>query len=223
MPSGVEPDTFDGVRGTALLIGFGRFGQIVAQCLLAEGVDVTTIDNDPEMIESAGRFGFKVYYGDGERLDVLRAAGAANARLIAVCVDKEATADHIVDLVRSEFPAAALFVRSFDRRHTLRLLGRGVDFEIRETFESALVFGGRMLERLGLTAERAGGRRRIRAPPRPRSAGDPTGGRHFGRHRPPADAASPAGAAQPAAARDAAAGYRHPIRLRATVRRRHDP
>jgi voltage-gated potassium channel Kch len=107
------------------------------------------------MVESAGRFGFKVYYGDGERLDVLRAAGAGSARLIAVCVDKETSADRIVELVRSEFPAAALFVRSYDRRHTLRLLGHGVDFEIRETFESALVFGGRMLERLGLSAERA--------------------------------------------------------------------
>ena len=63
-----------------LVIGFGRFGQIVSQCLLAEGVDVTTIDNDPDMIQDAGRFGFKVYYGDGTRLDVLRAAGAGRCR-----------------------------------------------------------------------------------------------------------------------------------------------
>jgi glutathione-regulated potassium-efflux system protein KefB len=153
-----ETDDFDGAKGTVLLIGFGRFGQIVAQCLLAEGIDVVTIDNDPEMIENAGRFGFKVYYGDGARLDVLRAAGAGgDVRLVAVCVDAQATADHIVDLVRSEFPAAALFVRSYDRRHTLRLIARGVDYEIRETFESALSFGGRMLERLGVSAERVGG------------------------------------------------------------------
>jgi monovalent cation:proton antiporter-2 (CPA2) family protein len=149
-------DDFDGARGTVLLIGFGRFGQIVAQCLLAESVDVVTIDTDPEMIENAGRFGFKVYYGDGTRLDVLRAAGADKASLVAVCVDAQASADRIVDLVRAEFPAAALFVRSFDRRHTLRLLGRGVDYEVRETFESALAFGGRVLERLGLSLERAG-------------------------------------------------------------------
>jgi monovalent cation:proton antiporter-2 (CPA2) family protein len=149
-------DDFDGARGTVLLIGFGRFGQIVAQCLLAESVDVVTIDTDPEMIENAGRFGFKVYYGDGTRLDVLRAAGADKASLVAVCVDAQASADRIVDIVRTEFPAAALFVRSFDRRHTLRLLGRGVDYEVRETFESALAFGGRVLERLGLSLERAG-------------------------------------------------------------------
>ena len=77
------------MRGSVLVIGFGRFGQIVSQCLLAEGVDVIIIDNDPEMIESAGRFGFKVYYGDGTRLDVLRAAGADDARIIAVCVDDQ--------------------------------------------------------------------------------------------------------------------------------------
>ena len=73
-----------------------------------------------------------------------------------MCVDAQASADRIVDLVRAEFPAAALFVRAYDRRHTLRLLGRGVDYEIRETFESALAFGGRVLERLGLSLERAG-------------------------------------------------------------------
>ena len=82
-----EPDNLDGVRGAALVIGFGRFGQLVSQCLLAESVDVVTIDNDPEMITSAGRFGFKVYYGDGARLDVLRAAIGAEVRLVAVCVD----------------------------------------------------------------------------------------------------------------------------------------
>ncbi len=148
-------DDFGGVRGSILLIGFGRFGQVVAQCLVAEGVDVTAIDNDPEMIEAATRFGFKVYYGDGARLDVLRAAGADPARVIAVCVNDPDTAIHIVDLVRAEFPGTALFVRSYDRRHSLRLIAKGVDFELRETFESALAFGRRALEAVGLDAERA--------------------------------------------------------------------
>jgi monovalent cation:proton antiporter-2 (CPA2) family protein len=148
-------DDFDGARGSVLLIGFGRFGQIVAQCLLAEGVDVTTIDNDPEMIQAATRFGFKVYYGDGARLDVLRAAGAGAARMIAICVENPDMALRIVDLVRAEFPGTALFVRSYDRRHSLRLIGKGVDFELRETFESALAFGRHALEGLGLDAERA--------------------------------------------------------------------
>lgn len=150
-----EPDDFDGVRGSVLLIGFGRFGQIVSQALLSEGVDVTAIDNDPEMIQSAGRFGFKVYYGDGTRLDVLRAAGAAHARLIAVCVNTQEATDRVVDLVRAEFPGVLLYVRSYDRRHTLRLIAKGVDYELRETFESALAFGRRTLEGLGLAPARA--------------------------------------------------------------------
>jgi glutathione-regulated potassium-efflux system protein KefB len=150
-----EADDFDGVRGSALVIGFGRFGQLVSQCLLAEAADVITIDNDPEMIESAGRFGFKVYYGDGARLDVLRAAIRAEVRLVAVCVDKREAADRIVDLVRAEFPGLKLYVRSYDRRHTLELLAKGVDFEMRETFESAVEFGRAVLEGLGLAHERA--------------------------------------------------------------------
>jgi len=150
-----EADAFDGARGSILLVGFGRFGQVVAQCLLAEGVDVTLIDNDPEMIEAGIRFGFKVYYGDGSRLDVLRASGAGTTRVIALCTDKPDTTSRIVDLVRVEFPDAKLFVRSYDRRHSLRLIAKGVDFELRETFESALAFGRRALEGLGLDAERA--------------------------------------------------------------------
>jgi glutathione-regulated potassium-efflux system protein KefB len=149
------PDDFSDASGSVLVIGFGRFGQIVSQCLLAEGIDVTTIDNDPEMIESAAGFGFKVYYGDGTRLDVLRVAGAGEARLIAICIDNREAASRIVDLVQAQFPAAKLYVRSFDRRHTLQLLAKGVDFELRETYESALVFGRKTLEALGLDADRA--------------------------------------------------------------------
>ncbi|MBO0752765.1 MAG: cation:proton antiporter, partial [Bradyrhizobiaceae bacterium] len=151
-----ETDSFEGVEGAALLIGFGRFGQLVSQCLLAEAVDVITIDSDPGMVENAGRFGFKVYYGDGTRLDVLRAAVGSEVRLVAVCVDKRDTTSRIVNLVRAEFPALKLYVRSFDRRHSLELLSNGgVDFEMRETFESAVEFGRAVLEGLGLPRERS--------------------------------------------------------------------
>jgi glutathione-regulated potassium-efflux system protein KefB len=151
-----ESDDLDGVRGAALIIGFGRFGQLVAQCLLAEAVDVVTIDNDPEMITTAGRFGFKVYFGDGARLDVLRVAIGREVRLVAVCVDNRETANRIVDLVRADFPGMKLYVRAYDRRHTLELVAKGVDFEQRETFESAVAFGRAALEGLGLSRERAG-------------------------------------------------------------------
>ncbi len=150
-----EPDDFSDARGAVLVIGFGRFGQIVSQCLLAEGIDVTTIDNDPDMIQQAARFGFKVYYGDGTRLDVLRAAGAVEVRLIAICVNDREAASRIVHLVHAEFSGTKLYVRSFDRRHSLQLVAAGVDFELRETYESALLFGRKTLEGLGLDPERA--------------------------------------------------------------------
>ena len=144
---GVE--TAEGLSGSVLLIGFGRFGQVASQSLLARDVDVTIIDNDVEMIHSAERFGFKIYYGDGTRLDVLHASGAASARAIAVCVNDAAEADRIVELVSHEFPQAKLLVRSFDREHSLRLIHAGVDFQIRETFESAVMFGQAALMELG--------------------------------------------------------------------------
>ncbi|GAB3046183.1 monovalent cation:proton antiporter-2 (CPA2) family protein [Stenotrophomonas tumulicola] len=139
----------DGLSGSVLLIGFGRFGQVASQSLLARDVDVTIIDNDVEMIHSAERFGFKIYYGDGTRLDVLHASGAGTARAIAVCVNSPEEADRIVELAAHEFPQAKLLVRSFDREHSLRLIHAGVDFQIRETFESAVMFGQAALMELG--------------------------------------------------------------------------
>ena len=150
-----EADDFDGAKGTVLVIGFGRFGQIVSQYLLAEGIDVTAIDLDSDMIQVAGRFGFKVYYGDGTRLDVLRAAGLEKARLIAICIDDQEGSNKIVDLTKAEFPGTKIFARSYDRGHTLQLLARNVDYELRETFESAMKFGRKTLEAMGIDAERA--------------------------------------------------------------------
>ena len=154
-PSMDGVEAADGLRSTALVIGFGRFGQVASQMLLARQVDVSIIDSDTEMIRVAGSFGFKIYYGDGTRLDVLRAAGAGSARIIAVCVDDGSAADRIVELVNSEFPVAELYVRSFDRGHTLSLLGAGVAYEIRETFESAMAFGEAALRGLGFSPEEA--------------------------------------------------------------------
>jgi glutathione-regulated potassium-efflux system protein KefB len=156
-PTEREPDDFSEAHGSVLLIGFGRFGQLVSQCLLAQEIDVTIIDHDPEMIRQAGRFGFKIYYGDGTRLDVLRAAGTTSARLVAICVNDRDAASRIVDLVQVEFPGTALYVRSYDRRHSLKLIAQGVDFELRETYESALAFGRETLAALGLDPERAMG------------------------------------------------------------------
>ncbi|MBX9618105.1 MAG: monovalent cation:proton antiporter-2 (CPA2) family protein [Hyphomicrobiales bacterium] len=155
-PAKPEPESdFSQARGSVLLIGFGRFGQVACQLLLAEGIDVTIIDNDIEMIESAGKFGHRVYYGDGSRYDVLRAAGAERARLICICTDGQETTTRIVDICKGAFPLARIFARSYDRRHTIDLIEKGVDFELRELYESAIVYGRSALEHLGLETERA--------------------------------------------------------------------
>ena len=138
------------LSASVLIIGFGRFGQVASQSLLARGYDVTIIDNDAEMIRSAEDFGFKVYYGDGSRLDLLEASGARKARLIAVCIDKRETATRIAEMVRDDFPQAQLMVRSFDREHALELVHQGVQIQIRETFESAMKFGETALRLLGV-------------------------------------------------------------------------
>ena len=106
-------------------------------------------------MRQAARFGFRIYFGDGTRRDVLRAAGAEQAAIICVCVDKADVANRIVDLVMHEFPAAKVYVRSWDRGHTLELLAKGVDYELRETYESALAFGAETLRGIGFTADEA--------------------------------------------------------------------
>ena len=157
----VSAEDADGVdfakdlRGQVLIIGFGRFAQVVSQPLLARDVDVSIIENDVEMIQAASQFGFKVYYGDGTRLDTLRASGAEQAEIVLVCVDKPEAADRIVELVKSEFPTTRIMARAFDRGHSIRLIQAGVDYQIRETFESALKFGERALIELGLDEHEA--------------------------------------------------------------------
>ncbi|ENV07924.1 hypothetical protein F966_03784 [Acinetobacter higginsii] len=140
----------EGLSGSVLMIGFGRFGQVTSQLLLARGVDVTIIDNDIDMIQNAEKFGFKIYYGDGGRLDILHASGASTAQAIVVCVDSKETTNRIVELVTHEFPLAKLLVRSYDREHSLYLVKHKVDYMIRETFESAIKFGGVILQELGV-------------------------------------------------------------------------
>jgi glutathione-regulated potassium-efflux system protein KefB len=153
-PDAIDADLFQ-ARGAAIVIGGGRFGQLVNQLLLAARTDVTVIDNDIEMIQAAGRFGFKIYFGDGSRLDVLRAAGAENARIIAVCIDNKEAATRIAEICRQTFPLAKVYVRAYDRRHALELMDHEPEMIIRETFESALAFGKAALKGLGLGDELA--------------------------------------------------------------------
>jgi len=137
-----------------LLIGFGRFGQVVTQPLLRMGHRLTIIDADPEAITTAREFGFKVYFGDGTRLDILRAAGASHARAVVIAIDNQGAATRIAHMLQDECPLIPVFARSFDRRHSIQLIKAGVEEPIRETYESALVMSGALLRHLGAEEER---------------------------------------------------------------------
>ncbi|MBB5222967.1 CPA2 family monovalent cation:H+ antiporter-2/glutathione-regulated potassium-efflux system protein KefB [Amaricoccus macauensis] len=142
-------DVPDGLEGSALIIGFGRVGQIVSQPLLGRDCSISMIETDPEMIQAAAEFGFKVHYGDGTRLDILRAAGAAEAGVIVVCVEEPETQLRIVELVKAEFPMVPVLSRAYDRQSALALEAAGVDFEVRDTFEAALALGEKAILTLG--------------------------------------------------------------------------
>jgi glutathione-regulated potassium-efflux system protein KefB len=151
-PSTAGYERPEGLMGTALVIGFGRVGQIASQFLLARGYDISIIDSDVEMIDAAREYDFKVYYGDGTRLDILHAAGAGHARVVLVCVDKPEDGTRIVELLKAEFPVVPVLARASDRRQSMDLIRAGADFQIRETFESAILMGAKALETLGVGA-----------------------------------------------------------------------
>ncbi len=146
-------EDYSDAGGTALVIGFGRVGQIASQALLLAGVAPTFLDHDADRIRQARRFGRRVHFGDGRRREVLQAAGAARARVILVATDDPETTSTIVQLVRREFPAARLVVRAYDRIHALQLGNGGSDRIVRETFAAALDMGGAGLAALGYGAE----------------------------------------------------------------------
>ncbi len=147
----VEPEeSFADAGGSALVIGFGRFGQIVAQMLLEKGLSVVVIDRNVGAIEAAERYGMKVYYGDGSRLDVLRAAGAGERRIIAVCIDDPDGASRIVSICGERFSSVPLAARARDREQALALVEKDVPVVVRETFESAITLGREVLAILGV-------------------------------------------------------------------------
>ncbi|MDP9838113.1 glutathione-regulated potassium-efflux system protein KefB [Neorhizobium huautlense] len=141
-----EPEN---IENTVLIIGFGRFGQIVSQPLLARGYTLSMIDKDAEFVRDAGDFGFKVYYGDGSRPEILHAAGAATAKAILICIDDREAAVKIAEIVKEEYPLVPVLARAYDRGHAIDLLKAGVDYQIRETYESALDFSGEVMQVLG--------------------------------------------------------------------------
>ena len=142
----LSPDT------PAIVVGAGRFGQTVTQMLQAKGIGVTIIDLRPQIIERADEFGIKVYYGDGTRVDLLRTAGADNARLIAFCNDNNAgsLSPRALSAVLDAFPQASILVRAYDRLHLMEIDKLDIAFAQREMFESAVAMGKAALKLAGI-------------------------------------------------------------------------
>ncbi len=137
-------------KARAIVVGFGRFGQGVAQTLLSGGLSVTLIDRKIDQIDLAAQFGSKVYYGDGTRLDMLVQAGAAQAQLIMFCIDEPVEREFLV-AVREAFPEAMIYVRCFDRRRVIDLADAPVEGLVREIFESAIAMARMALQGAGLS------------------------------------------------------------------------
>ena len=136
-----------------IVAGFGRYGQIVARVLLAQGMPCTVLDHDADMIEAARSFGYRVYYGDASRLDLLRISGAAKARVLVVAVDGKEQTLRIVALARQHFPQLEIVARAKDVTHWHELRDAGVTHVQRELFESSLQSARSVLELMGQTRE----------------------------------------------------------------------
>ncbi|NKB61772.1 MAG: glutathione-regulated potassium-efflux system protein KefC [Gammaproteobacteria bacterium] len=132
-----------------IIVGFGRFGQVVARLLMANKIPLTVIDNNPDHIERVRRFGYKAYYGDILRHDILHSAGADKAKLIILTGDGTESIDLAVASIKRDFPNLSIMVRAYDRSHAVHLIDSGVDGVVRETFYSAVELGKKTLHFLG--------------------------------------------------------------------------
>jgi glutathione-regulated potassium-efflux system ancillary protein KefC len=143
-------DRIEQAEGQVIIVGFGRFGQIVGRLLFASGIRATVLDHDPDNIDLLRRLGFRVFYGDGTRLDLLETAGTHDATVLVDAIDDEASSLKLVDVVQQHFPNVPIVARARNVGHWRELRERGIVRVERETFESALRAGRHALETLGV-------------------------------------------------------------------------
>jgi len=136
-------------NANVVICGFGRYGQIIGRMMSAQGLQVTVLDHDPDTVEGLRQFGFRVFYGDATRLDLLRTAGAATAKVLVVAVDTVEQSLAIVDLAKEHFPNTKIVARARNLNHWYQLRDRGVHLAEREVFESSLRSARQVLELLG--------------------------------------------------------------------------
>ncbi|MGB5486591.1 MAG: monovalent cation:proton antiporter-2 (CPA2) family protein [Lysobacterales bacterium] len=150
-----EDDEIDEADNPVIIAGFGRFGQVVSRLLKASGFESTLLDHDAGQIELSGRFGNRVFYGDAANVELLRAAGAEQARLLVIAIDDRGKAIKMIQSIRMQFPELKILARAYDRTHAYELIHAGADYIARETFGSALAMGQEALKLLGLKDIRA--------------------------------------------------------------------
>ncbi|HJV85278.1 MAG TPA: glutathione-regulated potassium-efflux system protein KefC [Noviherbaspirillum sp.] len=148
-------DRIEPQEDPVIIAGFGRFGQIIGRLLLANRIHATVLDHDPDQVDLLRKFGFKVFYGDASRPELLRAAGAMTARLLVVAIDDVEDSLKLVDIARRDFPHLKILARARNLTHYYDLMDRGVAILERETFEASLQLGGKVLEELGFAPKRA--------------------------------------------------------------------
>ncbi len=150
-----EADRIDNAEQPVIIAGFGRFGQIIARLLHANGIATTIIDHNPQQIDRVRKFGYKVFYGDASRMDLLHAAGADQARLLILALDDREAMHETIVAAQKQFPSLKILARAWDVVHAYELLDLGVNVFQRETFEAALSLGESALIELGYGAYRA--------------------------------------------------------------------
>ena len=138
-----------------IIAGFGRYGQIVARMMLAQGTAATVLDHSVEMLEVAHTFGYRVFYGDATRVNLLRIAGAEHAQVIVIAVDNPEQSLKIVQIVRKHFPHLKIVARARDVTHWNQLRDLGVEHVERELFESSVLSGRTVMELMGLPKDEA--------------------------------------------------------------------
>lgn len=154
----VQPEAeedMDEQDNPVIIAGFGRFGQIIGRLLMANGITVTVLDNSAVHIEQVRRFGYKVYYGDAARADLLHTAGADKAKLLIVAIDDRDQIRSIIETAKHNFPHLKILTRAYDVVHFHELQNLGVDHIERELFLGSLKVGETALRTLGMRANQA--------------------------------------------------------------------
>ncbi len=151
----VPPELSEQQEATVLIAGFGRYGQIVTRVLLSQGIKAVILDHSVEMLEVAQNFGYRVFYGDATRQDLLRIAGAEKAEVMVIAVDDELQTNQIVRLVQQHFPHLKIVARAKDVAHWYALRDMGVHHVDREVFDSSLQTAEKALELMGYSEEDA--------------------------------------------------------------------